>query len=101
VLHLVGQGLEQGGLPGPRGSQQQGHAARQDGTADVVQDDEAVLAGADANQAQPRLHANINLAMSSASLPRGWSPCRYACALCEGVASLEKFSQSGWGEGPD
>ena len=58
MLHLVGKGLEQGGLSGARGSQQQGHAAGLDGAADVVQQDEPVLAGADADPAQGRLQSD-------------------------------------------
>jgi hypothetical protein len=47
MLHFVGQGLEQSAFTSPRWSQQQGHAARQYGPADVVQNDEPVLARAD------------------------------------------------------
>ena len=59
MLHFVGQGLEEGALPCPRGSQKKGHATRLDGTADIVQDDKSGLAGPNANEANECLQSEV------------------------------------------
>lgn len=55
MLHLVSQGFQQGTLPSTRGSEKEGHAARLDGSADVVQQNKSGLAGTNADEANERL----------------------------------------------
>ena len=59
MLHLVGQGLEKCALACPGGPQEKGHAARLDGSGDIVQDDKSVLAGPDANEANQCLQSEF------------------------------------------